>query len=192
MRVRSRGRFGAEHHEVVVTPRRLLRRACPTSSGTRTSRSRFRPASRSTSCRRLAEQHVKVVLTGEGADELFLGYNRYRVTAWNERLGRAYRACTSRRLRSTLRSAHRVDCRGRFAATPERTFLGARHGIRAICSSRTSRSFPNGCKRRAAVERRIRARRSVRLCHRALPGNRRRVARPDGPRRSPDLPAASS
>ncbi len=35
---------------------------------------------------RLARDHVKVVLTGEGADELFLGYNRYRVTAWNERL----------------------------------------------------------------------------------------------------------
>jgi asparagine synthase (glutamine-hydrolysing) len=31
---------------------------------------------------------IKVVLTGEGADELFLGYQRYRVTAWNERLGR--------------------------------------------------------------------------------------------------------
>jgi asparagine synthase (glutamine-hydrolysing) len=41
---------------------------------------------------RLARDHVKVVLTGEGADELFLGYNRYRVTALNERLGRAWRA----------------------------------------------------------------------------------------------------
>src|SRR5437773_631313 len=40
---------------------------------------------------RLARDHVKVVLTGEGADELFLGYNRYRVTAWNERAGRVYR-----------------------------------------------------------------------------------------------------
>ncbi len=39
---------------------------------------------------RLARDHVKVVLTGEGADELFLGYNRYRVTAWNERLGGPY------------------------------------------------------------------------------------------------------
>ena len=39
---------------------------------------------------RLASRHVKVVLSGEGADELFLGYNRYRVTAWNERLGKIY------------------------------------------------------------------------------------------------------
>src|SRR5256712_4784159 len=41
---------------------------------------------------RLAQDHVKVVLTGEGADELFLGYSWYRTTAWNERLGGAYRA----------------------------------------------------------------------------------------------------
>jgi asparagine synthase (glutamine-hydrolysing) len=38
----------------------------------------------------LAREHVKVVLTGEGSDELFCGYNRYRVTAWNQRLGSAY------------------------------------------------------------------------------------------------------
>jgi asparagine synthase (glutamine-hydrolysing) len=41
---------------------------------------------------RLAAEHVKVVLTGEGADELFLGYNRYRVTAWNAALGPLYEA----------------------------------------------------------------------------------------------------
>ena len=41
---------------------------------------------------RLAAEHVKVVLTGEGADELFLGYNRYRVAAWNSRLAAAWAA----------------------------------------------------------------------------------------------------
>ena len=51
---------------------------------------------------RLAQQHVKVVLTGEGADELFLGYNRYRVTAWNERLGRPYWATVPKRMRAGI------------------------------------------------------------------------------------------
>jgi asparagine synthase (glutamine-hydrolysing) len=37
---------------------------------------------------RLAQQHVKVVLTGEGADEIFLGYRKYRRrhAPWNKRL----------------------------------------------------------------------------------------------------------
>jgi len=38
----------------------------------------------------LAREHVKVVQTGEGSDELFYGYNRYRITAWNHRFGNAY------------------------------------------------------------------------------------------------------
>ena len=51
----------------------------------------------------LARKHVKVVLTGEGSDELFLGYNRYRVNAWNERLGRPYWAAAPAGLREALR-----------------------------------------------------------------------------------------
>src|SRR5688572_8963149 len=35
----------------------------------------------------LAARHVKVVLTGEGSDETLAGYNRYRVTLLNRRLG---------------------------------------------------------------------------------------------------------
>src|SRR5208337_3743720 len=41
---------------------------------------------------RLAAEQVKVVLTGEGSDELFAGYARYRTYILNQRMLRAYRA----------------------------------------------------------------------------------------------------
>lgn len=40
---------------------------------------------------RLAAQHVKVVLTGEGADELLAGYYRYRWTMINQRVAGAWK-----------------------------------------------------------------------------------------------------
>ena len=39
---------------------------------------------------RLAGEHVKVVLTGEGSDELLAGYNKYRATIFNLAVGQAY------------------------------------------------------------------------------------------------------
>src|SRR5205085_10536313 len=39
---------------------------------------------------KLASQHVKVVLTGEGADELLAGYAKYRKTVYNLALGQPY------------------------------------------------------------------------------------------------------
>ena len=41
---------------------------------------------------RLASQHVKVVLTGEGSDELFAGYDRYWFGVINDRWSRPYQA----------------------------------------------------------------------------------------------------
>ena len=82
-------RIGAEHHEVLVSPdeffgalpRLLWHEDEPIAT----------PASVPLAfVSRLARDHVKVVLTGEGADELFLGYNRYRVVAWNHCVGRAW------------------------------------------------------------------------------------------------------
>jgi asparagine synthase (glutamine-hydrolysing) len=39
----------------------------------------------------LAAQQVKVVLTGEGSDEMFAGYGRYRLYEWNRAALRWYR-----------------------------------------------------------------------------------------------------
>ena len=80
---------------------------------------------------RLAAEHVKVVLTGEGADELFLGYNRYRVTSWNERLGAAYGALVPGVLRDAAgRLVGALPAAARRYAG--RTFLTLEPGPRAL------------------------------------------------------------
>src|ERR1017187_2508835 len=53
---------------------------------------------------RLAAEQVKVVLTGEGSDELFAGYARYRTNILNQRLIKAYGA-VPRSLRDSFRSS---------------------------------------------------------------------------------------
>jgi asparagine synthase (glutamine-hydrolysing) len=79
----------------------------------------------------LAKKHVKVVLTGEGADELFLGYNKYRVTAWNERLGKPYWAAVPQGLRSGIsRMVQHFPRKLRRYA--ERSFLGPTPGVRGL------------------------------------------------------------
>jgi len=80
---------------------------------------------------RLAAEDVKGVLTGEGADELFLGYPWYRVTAWNERLGGVYRRFLPQGLRQLVSPLVRALPRPvrRYA---ERTFLALDPGPRAL------------------------------------------------------------
>jgi len=80
---------------------------------------------------RLARDHVKVVLTGEGADELFLGYNRYRVTVWNDRFSRVYSAVVPAAFRRGLAGAigRAPWPLRRYAA---RSFLGLPPGPRAL------------------------------------------------------------
>ena len=80
---------------------------------------------------RLAQPHVKVVLTGEGSDELFLGYPWYPVTAWNERLGRPYTALAPQAARAAIaRSVQHLPRPIRRYA--ERTFLALDPGPRGL------------------------------------------------------------
>ncbi len=67
---------------------------------------------------RLARRHVKVVLSGDGADELFAGYDRYkanRVSSWYANVPSALRARLTRPPRSESSSQERRDTwRGRL------------------------------------------------------------------------------
>ena len=72
----------------------------------------------------LASQHVKVVLTGEGSDELLAGYGRYRRTLWNLEMGRQYNKLTPSIARDTIRNQiERTLPVGRLRQKLMRTFL---------------------------------------------------------------------
>lgn len=121
---------GAEHREVVVAPSEFFG-ALPRLVWHEDEPIRFPSSIPLYFVSRLARQHVKVVLTGEGADELFLGYNKYRVTAWNERLGRSYWALTPPALRGMVKGLTGRLPRPvrRYAA---RTFLALDPGLRHL------------------------------------------------------------
>jgi len=121
---------GAKHHEVTVAPTEFFR-ALPHLLWHEDEPIAFPSSVPLYFVARLARDHVKVVLTGEGADELFLGYNRYRVTRWNARLGRPYWAAVPASLRRHVRrGVHALPSPiGRFAC---RTFLALEPGIRDL------------------------------------------------------------
>ena len=73
---------------------------------------------------KLAREHVKVVLTGEGADELLAGYNKYRVTAYNLRLGAAYERFTPAPVRRLVKQQiEKLNGANRLRQKLQRTFL---------------------------------------------------------------------
>jgi asparagine synthase (glutamine-hydrolysing) len=82
---------------------------------------------------RLASQQVKVVLTGEGSDEMFAGYARYHTYAFNERWLRVYRAVPQpwrRAIRASVASSNwlQADLRRKL----QHTFLGREENLESL------------------------------------------------------------
>ena len=116
-------RYGTDHHEVVVSAPDFLN-AVP-----RLVWHEDEPMAHPSSVAlyfvsKLAAEHVKVVLTGEGSDEMLAGYNRYRVTLLNLRYGQRYeRALPAGVRRAIARAVDALAPGQRWRARLRRTFL---------------------------------------------------------------------
>ncbi len=80
----------------------------------------------------LASRHVKVVLTGEGSDELLAGYARYKKTILNLALGSRYRSLTPSVVRRVLRRQIEVMPVARLRQKLLRSFLAVEPDIESI------------------------------------------------------------
>lgn len=114
--------FRTDHHEVVVSPHDFFT-ALP-----RLVWHEDEPIAHPSSIplhfvSRLAAEHVKVVLTGEGSDETLGGYGRYRSTVYQMSAGRVWEEMGGGRLRGALRHAIDRLPSGRFNQRLRRTFL---------------------------------------------------------------------
>lgn len=121
--------LGSEHHDVRVTADEFFA-ALPHLVSMQDEPMAFASGVPLYFVSRLAREQVKVVLTGEGADELFLGYNRYRVTFWNERIGRPYHALVPDLVRRQVRASIPL-LPGRARRYAERSCLAMPAGPRA-------------------------------------------------------------
>ena len=97
-------RFKTDHHEVIVSPDQFF------SALPRLLWHEDEPIAHPSSVplhfvSRLAREHVKVVLTGEGSDETLAGYGRYRTTLRNLALGRRWERLGGGSLRWMTRRA---------------------------------------------------------------------------------------
>ena len=81
----------------------------------------------------LARQHVKVVLTGEGSDEMLAGYARYRKTVYNLGLGSRYEQFVPGAFRRQVKTGlESLSPSSKLRQKLSRTFLAIRPDIESL------------------------------------------------------------
>src|SRR4051812_17314991 len=96
----------------------------------------------------LARQHVTVVLTGEGSDELLAGYGKYPRAAWNWRAGTIYERMLPAPIRDSI-------ARGVLPMLPPGLARYARRSFLAMARTPESMFFDNFASIRIADQQRL-------------------------------------
>jgi asparagine synthase (glutamine-hydrolysing) len=124
--------FKTDHHEVVVSPEEFFA-ALP-----KLIWHEDEPIAHPASVplyfvSQLAAEHVKVVLTGEGADEMLAGYYRYRKTIYNLSIGKQYHRFTNEGLRKAIsRAVESLPATSLVRRKLSRTFLSLEPDLESL------------------------------------------------------------
>jgi len=114
--------FGTDHREIVVTQEQFLA-ALPSLIWHEDEPLAFPSSVALNFVSRLARDHVIVVLTGEGSDELLAGYYRYRKTMANLAAGSWYYRLSSEGMRRAARTLVGAVAPRRLLNKARRTFV---------------------------------------------------------------------
>ena len=95
--------FKTDHHEITITPEQFFE-ALPQMIWQEDEPIGFTASVPLYFVSRLASEHVKVVLTGEGSDEILAGYGRYRKAVQLLKFGKIYESAAPSLARAAVRS----------------------------------------------------------------------------------------
>jgi asparagine synthase (glutamine-hydrolysing) len=114
-------KFNTDHHEIVVTPEQFFE-TLPKLVWHEDEPLGFIASVPLYFVSKLAQQHVKVVLTGEGADETLAGYGRYAKALRLLKIGEGYESMTPGFVRDAVRGGV-ATLPGSMSRKLDRTFL---------------------------------------------------------------------
>lgn len=119
--------FKTDHHEILITPEQFFE-ALPDLVWHEDEPIGFMASVPLYFVSKLAQQHVKVVLTGEGSDEMLAGYGRYHKALALLNYGEKYESFTPAFLRDAVREGV-ATLPGRLNRKLNRTFLSRESDI---------------------------------------------------------------